>query len=366
MSELQLIQYREGTLPVSEVGNVIDHIGMCGECRTIAGAGTTVVSAAQQWEQFLSEQEHLTFEETAAYVESKLTPDERAAVLGHLQVCEMCREETADLARVVSRPRWRGKRAPLATAAAVAAAAASFFLVYQRQPHRHETHVAASGSQREPASEPASSEFTAIDRTLRGVAETLLAGHVPNRDLHRLLNQSNGVPRGGGDVRPAGSIIGPLRVIVDDRPTFSWIQRDPAPASVHIFDMSFNLVAQSPRLNATSWRVPATLRRGTTYQWQVVVYGARGDEIFPAAPAAPARFHIVGSEVLDELRAHASSLDKGLIFAREGLLEEAAQAFDDYQRSHPTSELAPRLAAAARRATSRSRRPETPPNSTDG
>lgn len=67
--------------------------------------------------------QHLTNEELAAYLDGAAGPEETARVLAHLDTCESCREETADLLRLLhrrSRQKVRRLAVPLAAAAAVA------------------------------------------------------------------------------------------------------------------------------------------------------------------------------------------------------------------------------------------------------
>lgn len=70
-----------------------------------------------------SPRDHLTSEELAAYLDRKAMPEEKARILAHLDACESCREETADLVRLLHRrDRQKARRlvVPLAAAAAVA------------------------------------------------------------------------------------------------------------------------------------------------------------------------------------------------------------------------------------------------------
>lgn len=66
---------------------------------------------------------HLTSEELAAYLDDEAGPGEKARILAHLDACESCREETADLVRLLRRRRRQRVRrtvVPLAAAAALA------------------------------------------------------------------------------------------------------------------------------------------------------------------------------------------------------------------------------------------------------
>ncbi|HJQ35807.1 MAG TPA: hypothetical protein VKB93_01580 [Thermoanaerobaculia bacterium] len=309
-----LRQYKARMLPPEEIPAVVDHLGRCAVCREAAGESITLATAARRWQEALADvDDHVTSIETV-------------------------------------RPAKFGRRAKIgATIAGAALIAAAFFLSPYVRSRRSADQPRATSPQ-PPApirrSEPVASELSSLSPDLRRIATTLLGGVSPNRQLHLLLHPSTGVQRNATRDRIAGRILAPLYVIQSDRPTFSWVPQTPGTSSVQVFDMEFNLVMESPRLNGTSWRPPRPIPRAATYQWQVVVHRTSGDEVFPAAPAAPARFHILSGTTIAELGRHESELDRGLIFAREGMLPEAAAAFEAYRRAHPSSDLAERLAAA--------------------
>jgi hypothetical protein len=137
--------------------------------------------------------------------------------------------------------------------------------------------------------------------------------------------------------------------------------------TVQVYDRAYALIAESPRLDGTSWRTPSALARGETYRWQLRVELEDGrSATAPAPPDPPALFHILGAKPLAELEAarrSGSSLEAGLIAIREGLVGEGAEALSRHASQHPESSTAQELAAKAA-AIAKSQRARTAPSST--
>jgi Putative zinc-finger len=122
-------------------------------------------------------------------------------------------------------------------------------------------------------------------------------------------------------------------VTLSSRPTFNWQPLAGATSyQVHILDTDFNVVAESGALTATSWSPPTNLKRGVVYLWQVSA--AKGGEVIstPAAPAPEARFKIlIAAQAREVQRAvkelAGSHLELGIIYAHNGLLDDAEREF---------------------------------------
>jgi hypothetical protein len=156
----------------------------------------------------------------------------------------------------------------------------------------------------------------------------------------------------GIETRKTIRISEPAGVVVEsDRPLFRWDGTTRAPVTVQVFDLAYTLVAESPRVDGSSWRPAAALARGKTYRWQLAIHHEDGDEMIPAPPDPPALFHVLGRDAFDELAAARNAqnaLKAGLIAIREGLLDEGARSLARYAAEHPESPGAARLAERAR------------------
>lgn len=350
-----LERYRLGTADPDEIIEVADHVATCPACARSAGGGVTTIEAAAAWQEALQDRDHLSFEEMVARVEQR-DLDDRAAVAAHLASCAMCTGEVEALRDV--RPRRRGRRAAAYGGLSAAAAAAIAAWLSMRPdpppvvPPQPTTAATTTIEQPRPPlpPRPPADELAAVDRELAKVASMLLAGKVPNPDLLLLVARNDVTQRGGEQTGAAAELLAPSGVIRDDTPTFRWKTRDGKVAAVKVFDLDLNPVAETAPGNATSWTPATPFARGKTYEWQLVVGVPPNEQFVPSPPSAPARFHVISNRAHQELHASKSSLEEGLILAREGMLAEAADAFARHAAATPGSTLAPRLARAAAKA----------------
>src|SRR4029453_560510 len=96
---------------------------------------------------------------------------------------------------------------------------------------------------------------------------------------------------------------------------------------VAVYDSNFNWVATSQPITTVAWTPTSPLRRGETYIWQVTAIRADKEIKSPVPPAPEAKFKVIEQSKLEELTqlkkaASNSHLAAGLIFAREGLLDD--------------------------------------------
>jgi hypothetical protein len=375
-SRTALTAYREGNLAAHDLLFVDDHISTCPDCRESVSMDASV--AARRWAEAIGGA-HLSYELMERRVDGDGTPDESADVREHMEICEPCASEVADLesfARPLPRMRpWRWLA--LAAAAAFVAFLVVIFATRDRgevvppriavtpvaPPAQTETQTPAQ-TQMQTSTEPpvaAPDPLQSLDPGLRRVAEALQAGTIVSAELLASLHRAPEQQRGDtaeGVVR----VTEPVGVVVEnDRPTFRWTRR--TAVTVQVFDRSYALVAESPRLDAASWRAQKPLRRGATYRWQLLVHGKDGDRTVPAPPAPQALFRILDEPSFRELtraRESGTKLEAGLICVREGLFDEGAQLLGQYAREHPDDDAASRLAERARAAA------QSPPTATNG
>jgi hypothetical protein len=138
-------------------------------------------------------------------------------------------------------------------------------------------------------------------------------------------------------------------VTLSNRPTFNWQPLAGATSyQVHILDTDFNVVAESEPLTTTSWTPPTALKRGVVYLWQVSA--AKDGEVIsaPAAPAPEARFKILTAAKAREVRRAVqartgSHLELGIIYAHNGLLDDAEREFQTALRGSQGTATARKL-----------------------
>ncbi|MCY7346593.1 MAG: hypothetical protein LH614_10290, partial [Pyrinomonadaceae bacterium] len=132
------------------------------------------------------------------------------------------------------------------------------------------------------------------------------------------------------------------QAVRDLRPTFRWRKFAAAGESyvITIYDKDFNQVVVSPVLQATKWQSNVSLERGKIYKWQIKTAGS--------AETFAARFRILDAKAAAGLReieiaAPRSPLVRGIGYAAEGLLTEAAQEFQKEINKNPRGKLAQKL-----------------------
>jgi anti-sigma factor RsiW len=123
--------------------------------------------------------EHLTADDTAAYVDGQLAAAERAAIASHLAQCAECRLEIVDITRLVravpQRRRWTIIMAPLAAAAAV--------LILFIAPQRDRD---STSQLREPAVTTTVAPALAIPRGQVAALHAMTWSSVPHADQYRV------------------------------------------------------------------------------------------------------------------------------------------------------------------------------------
>lgn len=145
------------------------------------------------------------------------------------------------------------------------------------------------------------------------------------------------------------------KVVPDNRPTFSWQPLSGAQSYiVTVTDAQFNLVSASEPLKSPAWKIPTSLKYGVTYSWQVTALKDGERITSPVLPAPQAKFKIMASDDLRELRrarnAYADSpLTLAAFYLRLGLPAEAEQELKTLVRSNPQSPVARSLLRSLRR-----------------
>lgn len=135
-------------------------------------------------------------------------------------------------------------------------------------------------------------------------------------------------------------------VVLSNRPTFRWSSLNGAAGyTVEVYDPELNRVAVSSTIKTTQWTVEEPLQRGVVYRWQVIAL-KDGDKIrAPKPPAPEARFKVLEEHKAVELSGIAklspdSHLTRGILYAREGLVDDAERELELLVDDNPHSNVA--------------------------
>jgi hypothetical protein len=196
----------------------------------------------------------------------------------------------------------------------------------------------------------------ATPQMTRLVADALAKGVVPRADTPDLGGRPLTLMGGSGQPSPTRlTPLSPIATVVRGaRPVFRWSSHPGARNYVvTIYGPDFERVLASPTVTGTVWTATSALTPGVTYQWQVTADTAEGPVRAPAPPAPDARFRIIDAaagETLDRdlTLAGSSQLQKGLLLAQAGVLDEAEEAFEALQAENPDSKRVADLLARVR------------------
>lgn len=189
------------------------------------------------------------------------------------------------------------------------------------------------------------------------IKEMLMTGkvHRPRRPAE-FDEQSATLLDGSSDDGLPFRLFSPVsKVVPDSQPTFSWQSLSGAQSYiVTVTDAQLNLVSTSEPLTSTRWKIPTSLKYGGTYSWQVTALRDGKRITSPVLPAPQARFKIIASDDLRELRqvrnAYANShLTLAASYLRLGLIDEAEKELKTLVRSNPQSSVARSLLRSLRR-----------------
>ena len=350
-------------LAPNEVLRVATHIGTCLSCRErISHAKRRAAQAIEP---------HLDYASLAAYVDETLAVAEREIVVQHLSVCPSCAREAQELTSFredLTHPnnfpnRDAGlflgmpRRIAWATAALLITitAAVLLLLLWQRGKAPEITNN-NNNSTPEVVKNSNGNRPEIIDNRPNAPDNGNVNANVPVGDaalyatvIKRALETQSIDPapallelagrpstlmgKAAGEtftlLQPVGTVT------LNNRPTFQWQPLNGATSyQVHVLDTAFKVVAESGLITATSWSPPTPLDRGVVYLWQVSA--VKGGEVVsaPAAPRPEARFKILsGSKMREVQRAVKAQGDSplalGIIYAHNGLLDDAEQEFQN-------------------------------------
>ena len=339
-TDTQLQRYQARTLTPAELLMMDGHLAVCPACRDALSRSMNVNALLDECRERL--RDHLIYEQVVSCAEGRPEPDAET----HLQMCDSCRREVADLrafrARLQPpRPRW-----PLP--AWIAAAAAVTVLA----------GIGLRSVTRPVPPPPAQHATAAVETPLTEEQRGLIAAVESTHKLQRasVLDQliaKRGVLLGEAGGNKSFELTAPVgTVVLQDRPVFRW---QPVSGASHyvvsIFDQDFRLAAQSPSIQSTEWQPSAALPRGQVFVWQVTATVGTDSVRAPVPPAPEARFEILetatASAIEQTRREHPG--DHRLlaaILARSGALDETAAEIDALAASDPETARALRQSLA--------------------
>ena len=371
LTQIQIEGYGRSKLSAADLLFVSDHLDECEACRreveraldgdaTFLALRSDIFNDAAETLSSFPERSHLTFEQTAGYVDGTLTAAEREVIIDHLTNCEQCAAAVNDLrafsievAPDLGHPYrasqadppiesgWQRFRAalfhfsPRSYALVFGSALTAILLVVTGWLIWRALRVQETGPQIVVVPSPSVTPSVTPDLATAPIIAQLNDGqgqvaldqkgnligveHLPlayqqmvkralaNQPLEKSpllagLNRPKSALMAGGDDQEAKfSVIEPIgKVLLSDRPTFRWSRLDGATSYVvEVYNERFNLVFASPRLTENLWRSLQPLKRGGVYLWQVKAIKDGQEFISPRPPAPQGKFRI-----LDEARAN--------------------------------------------------------------
>jgi hypothetical protein len=402
--------FRADSLPADQAFGCAEHFAACEECGAALARAPHFSSrplAIDFSAGDFTPDEHVEYEKLVPYAEGRIKSEEAVLLEAHLRSCARCREEVRvfceflmavgpEMAQrygpqgVRSRvaealgfwrlPRW----VPFAVGFLVIAVLFSLAVLPLRQPSvtfKPEVTPAPPSTPPAPGSHDPSvnkggepllvvavrdnGREYGLDRDGNPVGTEYLPTTAREAVAAALRRQDMAKPRLLGELTETGVkerapsrggrteiLISPLRTAVfEDRPVLRWRAVPGATGYVvRITGADFRPVAESGELAVTSWRVATPLPRGAVYVWQVTAL--KGGEEMIAESGLPGRFKVISGTKLKELmrarRESSSHLAVGLLYAREGLLDDAEREFLALRQENPRSSLARRFLSRVR------------------
>lgn len=371
--------YARRALSPAELLAADDHLSSCDECRARLRGGDPVAAWANLRAELGASEgaEHLRYEDLAAWVDGALADVEREIVGAHLEACPRCAAEAEELRGAQAelragheyRPSRRGVAVgrvvlPWSSLLQVAAAVGLLALglwVFRGQlgPRTARVEPVRSTPTPESPGEALSDSGRQVSLDQGGrvlglegfpaevqsrVASALSSRRVAASDLSELRGGPQQLM--GPAAAPASfRLVSPVGTVVEaTQPTLRWQPLAGASSyKVTVLDKDLALVAESPELKETTWRVARSLDRGRTYGWQVAARKGAAAVVVPAPPDPDARFRVLEAgrarAIAAARRGGESHLVLGVLYAEAGLLGDAEAELLALKDANPGSPL---------------------------
>lgn len=338
---------------------------------------------------------HLSYEQLEACVDNKLKNGELRAVCTHLEGCQSCMEELADLHRFAadvskgSRSRvprrmiltdfWKALSSWFTFRRSVLVGVLASLVLFAIMPR---THIVNAPPPKQAAGNPGTKIEIAVNQGATIFDPGIMAGtsydvaplfekphysfpSLSDLDgldpkiwvtiigsiesdhsetlvaLRNLTNKRHSLSR-GLDGKESPQLLSPVGAFaLSATPTFRWAARAGVDGyTVHVYDSEFNAVESSPVVTAREWKSNVALRSGRTYQWRVQAT-KNGEAVSEPITNAPlGRFRILDSsqrKLITELRRSRpeAHLTIGILLARGGVIDDAVKEFEAVPQSDP-------------------------------
>ena len=303
--------------------------------------------------------DHPDHEQLVSLVDNRIDEIDREWILGHVEICDVCKVDIDDLMRVKASletndegqhtSRWVKAAIGLTAAAGVVLA----IWIGAREPSPEVTEpatatvasaTAAPTAQATPSSvaplpppveEPIEAVRPVLTEAEQGrVARALASGRMELPPNMSVLRGHEGTLLGPAGEQPAFRPTSPVATaLTEARPQFSWTPKTGATRyTVTVVDERFRQVVTSGPLKTTTWKPSRDLPRGRVLQWQVSAISADETAIAPAPPQPEARFMVLDQSTVARLakerqRLATEPIALGLVLAKAGLFAEADSVF---------------------------------------
>jgi hypothetical protein len=284
---------------------------------------------------------HLPPDVLMAHADGLLEGEELQNARDHLEECDACRSEIAEIEQLktlLRRPRrWVFYAAAAAAIAAMAIVLPPLMRTLET-PAPPPRGVAVPATPVPPVPSPPEGIRYSRSQWENEVAAVKERRQLPIPAVVQQLQSVRSGLRGNaerGDLRLSPD----SEVVMSSRPRLTWAARDEATYKVIL--QAGDEIVESSALTEPEWTPPNDLPRGREYLWQVelTVDGARS--VYPRRPDPPARFRVLGQDALAEIteartRHPDDPLLHAVILARHGLRGEALEAVDRLQQRDPS------------------------------
>jgi hypothetical protein len=355
--------YRARRLGPAQILALHDHADECGRCSEMLASATEF-----DWEDHIGEQDAVDL------VAGSLA---RPGIEEHLAHCAECRNVVDDLrafrgalsseerSRRTGHRSWTGhRRWTLAAAAAVFAVAGASVWVAR-------SHVAQLYLTPAPTLVSSLNDGPGtVGLTASGDVSGIEGLTSSTRQLLRAALDSGRLPEGPGALQAETGLRGTLRspgkpeksfAVVgpagtreySDRPVFRWLPLAGTDAyDVVVFDADLNEVARSGKVTRTEWQPARPLPRQRSLTWQVAAERHGKRTTAPRPPEPSPVFEIISEGAARSIEAARavdppSHLVLALLYAQEGMREEAVAEIRKLAASNPNSRLMESLERSA-------------------
>jgi hypothetical protein len=328
VSVTDLLALRTGRLTPDRIGDVLDHVAGCEECRESASQRFPIDHAGRELLASVLREDDPT-QVPAGFAEAP-----RRASHGDVVERGSQRDDEAglDRSRHATAPSARDNflRAATAIAASLSVVIGAAFWIRSRAPQPAPARPATAATKIAP--KPSSSRGSEV--------ETVAARGVIDPPPEWLSLQIGEVTFRGGAVPSTTVVMYPYRdIVADTRPTFRWTAPDGATSVVSIYEGS-ELVTSSGVLTSREWHADRDLEPGHAYLWQLEVRHQGERTILPPPSEPVARFVIADAQTRSRLDAARKAdpndhLALGVLAGLAGMQDQAERELESVTPASP-------------------------------